>query len=95
MAAERVTGPWLPRDSEMVSRGLDYLLDCARREENVRERQFDGLAAEGESLRLLAAAQCRFVNCSFQGCSFEQGSFVDVVFQSCDFSNCDFSASFF
>ena len=30
MAAERVTGPWLSREPETVSRELDYLLDCVR-----------------------------------------------------------------
>ena len=95
MAAERVTGPWLSREPETASRGLDYLLDCVRQEECVRDLRFSGLAAGEESLRLLAAAQCRFVNCSFQSCFFEQSSFVDTVFQSCDFSNCDFSDSFF
>lgn len=95
MAAERVTGPWLSREPETDSRELDYLLDCVREEECVRDLRFNGLAAGEESLRLLAAVQCRFVNCSFQSCSFEQSSFVDTVFQSCDFSNCDFSDSFF
>ena len=61
----------------------------------MRDLRFNGLAAGEESLRLLAAVQCLFVNCSFQSCSFEQSSFVDTVFQSCDFSNCDFSDSFF
>lgn len=85
MAAERVTGPWLSREPETVSRELDYLLDCVREEECVRDLRFNGLAAGEESLRLLAAVQCLFVNCSFQSCSFEQSSFVDTVFQSCDF----------
>lgn len=85
MAAERVTRPWLSREPETASRGLDYLLDCVRQEECVRDLRFSGLAAGEESLRLLAAAQCRFVNCSFQSCFFEQSSFVDTVFQSCDF----------
>ena len=61
MAAERVTGPWLSREPETASRGLDYLLDCVRQEECVRDLRFSGLAAGEESLRLLAAAQCRFV----------------------------------
>ena len=45
MAAERVTGPWLSREPETVSRELDYLLDCVREEECVRDLRFNGLAA--------------------------------------------------
>lgn len=42
MAAERVTGPWLSREPETVSRELDYLLDCVREEECVRDLRFNG-----------------------------------------------------